>query len=186
MARPSRSSTPATSGAPAAPEVRHDAAASAPVGDLPTGSRPAAAAFIAPDPGASTADRLAEEHAHPAPFDLSKPSWGEQHEPKPNRPRDLINEAVGSDFYQTDYADAGWAYAVDGWPFVVTRYYPHARIAIDFLRDWRDVERQAEKAKTVEAAGIAYCAIAPRESLNVNDMRTRIAESLRRLPRKES
>lgn len=180
--RKPRSTAPVPAAAPAAAPVRTDAAVTTPEGALPSGSRPAAAAFIAPDPTVTAAERRAEERSHPIPFDLEKPSFGEKHEPKPNRARDLVNEALGADLYVTDWS-AGWAFH-DQYPFVVSRYYPTAEIAVDFPRSWRDVEWVEEKRRIVQAAGIAYLAVMPREALNVNELRTRLAESLRQLPPK--
>jgi hypothetical protein len=138
---------------------------------------PPAASLALPPVDQETRDELkAEQRSVPKPFDLEKPSQDELTELAPVRRLDMVNQAVGSDFLGLDWTDAAWTFH-DGWPFAVTRYYPHQKIAVDFPRRWRDVEWVNEKRTKLEAQGIVFVAIMPNEALTVHQLRARIAQA---------
>lgn len=120
-------------------------------------------------------EEQADRNRKPHGFDLSKPDESERFEPAPTRQRDLINEALGANMFGSDWREsADWVFE-DGYPFSVTRYYPHHRIAIDFPRVWRDVEGVEQKRAVLRKQGIVYIPIMPEEAMTINELRARVA-----------
>jgi hypothetical protein len=130
-------------------------------------------------PPPQTADDRAEEALEPRkprPFDLEEPDEGERYEPAPVRARDLINDAIGANTFCVDWRNAAdWVFE-DGYPFAVTRFYPHHLIAVDFPRKWRDVEGVARKKAILNAQGIVYIPIMPDQAMTINQLRARVTE----------
>lgn len=165
MARKNRAAVTEAAGGPSSPPAFPPVAGRTPVMDV---SPP-------PETEESRAERLDGERK-PKPFDLEKPDDGERFEPAPVRARDLINEALGANTFCVDWRNAAdWVFE-DGYPFAVTRFYPHHLIAVDFPRKWRDVEGVARKKSILNAQGIVYIPIMPDQAMTINQLRARVTE----------
>jgi len=131
---------------------------------------PAAALVLPPMDAEERAEARRVAKKTPKPFDLSQPDLGERQERAPVRHGDLVNDAVGADLWGKDWRECGWEWA-DGFPFSVTRYYLHQRVAVDFPRLYRDVEGVNFKRRLLASQGVAYVAIMPNEALTVDELR---------------
>jgi hypothetical protein len=143
-------------------------------GDFP----PAAAVTTPPkhETGSDRMQRIAAERKIPVKFDEDPIDAREKQEPRgrPVRSNDDIDEAVGlaeRGAKCLDWSGPGWVLQIGGRPakFAVTRWYPHQRVAIDFLRNKSDVFYTDQKKQVLNGLGIVYVALPPRGSLPLTE-----------------
>ena len=93
----------------------------------------------------------------------------------PPKVRNPLNEAVDSEFYVTSDTKPSWTYPQGG-QFRVSRHYVHAKVAVDFLDRSNQAAAEAVlKREVLNAQGIVFIAIGPREAFSTDEMRDMIA-----------
>jgi hypothetical protein len=87
---------------------------------------------------------------------------------------DLVNEAVGSEFYLLNGSWGDWQFP-SGRRFAVTRYYRPVRIAVDFPVNETDQALSEFKRQALRSLGIAYVCVPLGKSLSIEQIRDAVA-----------
>jgi len=96
-----------------------------------------------------------------------------ERDPRKYREPDYVNEAVGAATYRVNYGESAWKLE-DGREFMVTRYYQHKRIVVDYCRNPKEELLVPRKRAVMRKLGIAYIALPCGASLTLSEMRKAI------------
>lgn len=93
----------------------------------------------------------------------------------PPKQRNLLNEAIGDEFHITNDTRPNWRLPRAGQQFRVSRHYIHKKVAVDYLDNSRQMANDVSgKRAILNADGIVYIAIGPREAFTTEEVQDMI------------
>lgn len=112
-------------------------------------------------------------------------SVSEQNERRVTRDRDTIDVIVGALLRVNNGAGPGWIFPKTNRTFVVTRWYPHQKVAIDFPRNAYEDTVCPKKAEVLRKLGIAYVAIPRLHGTTDEQLQAMIVKAREALPKRK-
>jgi hypothetical protein len=113
-------------------------------------------------------------------------SVSELNEKRVTRDRDTVDVIVGALLRVNNGAGPGWIFPKTNRTFVVTRWYPHQKVAIDFPRNAYEETVCPKKADVLRKLGIAYVVVPRLHGTTDEELLAMITKAREGLPKRKS